>query len=104
MGLEPSNITVHQLEQAIHLERAVRFGEEMVHDHAVKEHFSSEVEHFKKLAAKVDHEIKEGEELADHAITQAATAHEKQEFVHVATTLRSIKAAHKIFDEHALHV
>jgi methyl-accepting chemotaxis protein len=52
-----TKITTHQLEQAIHLERAIRYGEVLTQSASNKEHFSASVESFKHLAEKVNKEI-----------------------------------------------
>lgn len=99
-----TKITTHQLQQSVNFERAIRFGEEMVHEPAARDHFATAVERFESLAAKVNKEIKEGEALAENAIAHAATAHEKEEFEKVLTALHGIEKEHATFDEHALHI
>ncbi len=99
-----SKITTHQLEQSVYFERAIRFGEEMAHEPAAREHFATATEHFESLAGKVDKEIKEGEALAADAIKNAVTPYAKEEFTHVLSALKKIEKAHGTFDEHALHV
>ncbi len=69
-----TNITIHQLEQAINFERALRFGEEMATNEHAGEQFAIAVGKFEELAEKVDAEILEGEELAATAVEHAATA------------------------------
>ncbi len=96
-----TDITVHQLEQAIHLERAIRYGEEMATHHEAESHFETEVEKFHALAAQVDQEILKGEELAQHAIDHAHTEEARAEFERVLSALKHIEVAHKSFDEHA---
>ncbi|MCH7692721.1 MAG: HAMP domain-containing protein [Proteobacteria bacterium] len=96
-----TNITVHQLEQAINLERSFRYGEEMQQSEHAAEQFAVAVNKFRELAAKVDEEIKEGEELAAEAIEKAATAAARKEFEHVLDALKAIEAAHGSFGAHA---
>jgi methyl-accepting chemotaxis protein len=97
-----SKITVHQLEQAINFERAVRFGEEMVHMPKARAHFETAVKKFEALSAKVDKEIKEGEHLADEAVKAAHTQAEKAEFRHVLSALKTIEKHHHDFEVHAM--
>ncbi len=99
-----TNITVHQLEQAINLERAFRFGEQMQQSEHAAEQFAVAVNKFRELAAKVDEELKEGEKLAAEAIEKAATAAAREEFQHVLDALKGIEAAHGSFDAHAEEV
>lgn len=96
-----SKITVHQLEQAINFERAVRFGEEMAHLPAARKHFETSVKKFEALSAKVDKEIKEGEHLAEAATKAAHTAAEKTEFSHILSALKTIEKHHHDFEVHA---
>ena len=97
-----TNITVHQLEQTIHYERAIRFGEFMANNADAAEGFAKDVKAFKKLAAKVDEEIKQGEALAAEALAHARTANEAKEFAHAHDVLKKIDAEHAEFDKHAL--
>ena len=96
-----TNITIHQLEQALNLERAFRFGEEMQQNEHAAEQFAESVTKFHELAAKVDEELKGGEKLATEAIEKAATAEAREEFQHVLGVLTAIEAAHGSFGTHA---
>jgi len=96
-----SQITVHQLDQAINLERAVRFGGEMRFDAAAAAHFDESVKEFEELSAKVNHEIKEGGQLAQAAIEHAGSPEMRAEFEHVLKSLTHIEEVHKVFEQHA---
>ena len=96
-----TKITVHQLEQAINFERAVRYGEEKEHIAASAAKFEASIEKFSKLSAKVNKEIIEGEELAEHALNTSHTEAEKKEFAHVLEVLKEVEQQHKVYDEHA---
>ncbi len=87
-------ITVHQLEQAINFERALRYGEEMKANSHARAPFEKAVHEFESLSAKVDKELKEGEALAKHAAETAATAEERAEFEHVDNLLTKIELEH----------
>ena len=97
-----TNITVHQLEQAINFERSLRYGEEMEHSDRAGEHFDESVHHFEELSTQVDGEIVAGTALAETAILHAGTPEAKAEFEHVHESLIAIGAAHKAFEGHAL--
>ena len=99
-----TKITVHQLEQAINVERAARFGEAMAHDSHAAEQFEKAVTTFEALAHQVDVEIKQGEAIAEEAAAHAISAEAAQEFEHVLGALTKIEAEHAVFDEHALEV
>jgi len=95
-------ITIHQLEQAINFERALRYGEEMKTDSHARASFEKAVHEFESLTAKVDKELKEGEELAKNAAEHAATAAERAEFEHVLKLLTKIEHEHAGYEEHAI--
>ena len=99
-----TNITVHQLDQAINLERAFRYGEEMQQSEHAAEQFALSVKKFHELAEKVNEELKEGEKLAAEVVEKAATAAARKEFQHVLDALKGIDAAHGSFDAHAEEV
>ena len=96
-----TRITEHQLEQAIHFERAVRYAILLNRDDKAEEHFIKEVNYFNKLNAKVDKEILEGEDHATKAIENAHTDLEEQEFTRILAALKKIEAEHKEFAKHA---
>jgi methyl-accepting chemotaxis protein len=95
-----SKITIHQLEQAIYLERAIRFGEEMQTHPKAEGEFKKAVEVFDKYSAQVDAEIKDGEKLAAAAIATAHSPEAKKEFTHVLDVLKKVEHAHKSFEVH----
>jgi methyl-accepting chemotaxis protein len=97
-----TNTSIHQLEQAINFERAVRFGFAVADDPAMKTHYDHAVERFEKLAQKVDEEIKEGEVLAGRYAREAQSDEAKEEFKHVLKILRDVEKAHHAYDEHVL--
>ncbi|MCK5565573.1 MAG: chemotaxis protein [Planctomycetes bacterium] len=89
-----ASIEVHQLEQAIALERAFRFGEEEG-AHA-EEMFEENVEKFEELAAEVD---KEFEEAIAFLEERPAHTEELAEEMEVAmNSLAKMGAEHKTFD------
>jgi len=97
-------ITVHQLEQAINFERALRFGEEMRSEPVASKHFKEAVEKFESISHKVDEEIRKGEAIAEKLIEKAHTEADRKEFEHVNEVLKNIEKEHKEFAEHAEHV
>ena len=97
-----TTVTIHQLEQAIALERAFRFGEEMAHSEHAREQFAQVVQEFEELAEKVDEELKSVETLASTVLAQATTDAARKEFQHVLDAVREIEVAHSNFDTHAV--
>lgn len=96
-----TKVTVHQLEQSIFFERAVRYGEKMHERPQYRERFDKTVAAFEKLSQKVTKEILKGEEMAQHAIDTAGTPEEKKEFTHVLKAFKQIEIHHAGFDKHA---
>lgn len=99
-----TNITVHQLEQAVNFERAVGAAWRRQQDPRAAAIFKKSVEKFEALATKVDKEIKDAETLAEQAEHDAVTPEERQEFKHVAEALKKIEKGHKSYDEHAIQI
>ncbi|PCJ98989.1 MAG: hypothetical protein COA45_05960 [Zetaproteobacteria bacterium] len=99
-----SQITVHQLEQAINFERAMRYGEELAHNAAAKQNFEKAVHHFQKLSHLVDEELASTEKLVDIFIHEAHSQEAKEEFVHVLAVLKQIEIEHASFEKHAEEV
>ncbi|MTI09212.1 methyl-accepting chemotaxis protein [Curvivirga aplysinae] len=94
-----TKITIHQLEQAVMLERALRSAG--VKDGA---NFERDSKAFTKLAHKVDEEIIIGEKLAEGAIDHALTEEAKKEFEHILEVLVEVEKQHKIYEDEAFKV
>lgn len=94
-------ITEHQLEQSIHFERALRYGMLLQREDGAEAHFKSEIIKFDKLSKHVDEEVKEGEHLAEVALSKAHNAEEVKEFEHVIQQLKKIEQEHANFESHA---
>lgn len=91
-----TKLTVHQLEQAVLLERSLLLSLEDDHDGA------RDARHeFEALAPQVDAEILQGEALARTAIERAADEPTRAEFERVLHTLESIEVEHGVYDRTA---
>ena len=99
-----TNITIHQLEQAINFERSLRYGEEMVHSARAGEHFDESVARFEELSEQVDAEIEAGVALAEKSSEEAKTDEARAEFVHIHDALAVIGTAHLTYEEHVREV
>jgi len=99
-----TKVTTHQLEQAINLERALRYGEVIASKDLSEKGYKAALEHFSELNTKVDKEIKEAEELAEEAIGHARTDAERKEFEHILSAMKHIEQAHITFAQHANEV
>lgn len=96
-----TDITIHQLEQAINFERAVRTGEEMQTHHSAHEEFAAAVKKFKKLTDMIDVEIEQAKELADHSAHVTNVPAERAEFEMVSEKLSAVAVEHAGYDEKA---
>ncbi|MEM5582789.1 methyl-accepting chemotaxis protein [Roseibium sp. AS2] len=97
-----SQITIHQLEQSINLERAFKAGV-MMSDHSEARDEFVEARHvFEKYAKEVDQEIFDARDLAKKAAAGSTSEEMKAEFQRVYDAFKSIAAEHKSFDEHAI--
>ncbi len=104
------NITLHQLEQEIHYERAAHYAE-LRHDVDKKvaakaqKYYEEEKAAFLKLTTQVDNEIHEAEiltqEILDHNVGNEKII---KEFTHVLDVLVGIEHEHKEFDEHVIEI
>mgnify|MGYP000205615195 CR=1 FL=1 len=99
-----TEITVHQLEQAISFERALRTGEEMRTDKAAEGHFKHSIHLFHELTLKVDEELAKGKEMVEQALANTTIERAKKEFEHVAHALESIEKHHASFETDSLVV
>ncbi len=99
-----TEITVHQLEQAINFERALRFGENLDKESTAAKHYKDSVQKFRSYMHKVDEEIIKGESLAEHAMLLAHSEAEKKEFKHIDESLKKIEQEHKDFSERSEQV
>jgi len=89
-------VTLHQLEQAILLERALR-----ANGVTSGTSYKKDKEKFIELAHMVDKEIKVGEEIADKALAHSTNEESRKEFSHVLSQLKKIEAEHHTYEEHA---
>jgi len=99
-----TKVTVHQLEQAINFERALRSGADMEKYPEAKKEFETAVKHFDELSTKVNKEIVDAEALAKKASEHANTEEELAEFKHVLEAMTKIEHAHKSFEDHVHQV
>jgi methyl-accepting chemotaxis protein len=99
-----TQITVHQLQQAIHFERAVRFGEQKPDDPEAGSLLVEEVSDFDRLSRQVDAEIAAATEKARASHAHARTAEAEAEFEHVAAALEGIRDQHKRYEQQATDI
>ena len=99
-----TNVTIHQLEQALALQRTLRFGEEMVTLEAAKEHFATNVRAFEELSLMVNEEIKIAEALVEHNLGIATSEEAIAEFEKVGEALVKIESEHRDYETHAIEI
>ena len=90
--------TLHNLEQAVHFEAALRFGEEMQRHASASEHFKRSLELFEKHGTVVDESIAEGLTLANDLLASAHNEEELKEFKHVIEVLTELQQQHTTFE------
>lgn len=95
-----SQITIHQLEQSISLERAFRAGVMMEEHDGARAEFMQAQDTFLAYAKKVDQEIVEAQELARFAEETANSDKARTEFQKVHRAFDTIAKEHKAYDEH----
>ena len=97
-----SRVTVHQLEQAVLLERILRLSGLVTE--TTPEQLRAAQEAFERLSATVDEEIDAGERLAERALSHARTPEQKAEFEKVLSALKQIEGEHKSYHKHAAEI
>ncbi|MDA0782191.1 MAG: methyl-accepting chemotaxis protein [Rickettsiales bacterium] len=95
-----TNITVHQLEQAIYFEKASRFAKDASTSTTAQKDYSESKKSFLKMAKKVEGEILKGEELAEKVIKESKDHIIIEEFEKVLVALKKIEKEHAEFDKH----
>jgi len=96
-----TKVTTHQLEQAIVLERAFRYGEEMTRSSHAGELFIESVTQFEALGKKVHEEFVTAKEMSDRFITEAITEAGRKEFMHVSEVVARIDVQHTAYEAEA---
>jgi len=99
-----SKITQHQLEQAIHFERALRYGELIGREENAAEQLDAEIKAFDQLSKMVDEEIKTGELMVEADLVNAHSQLEAEEFARIDLALKNIETEHTDFEQHAHQV
>ncbi len=97
-----NRVAVHQMEQAVLLERILRVSG-LTTEVTAEELQRLEAE-FEKLSATVDEEVLEGERLAEEALAHARTPEQRAEFEKVLAALKQIESEHRAFHDHAAEI
>jgi methyl-accepting chemotaxis protein len=99
-----TQVTIHQLEQAIHFERAFRYGEAMARSPEAVNEINTQISAFEALNTQVDEEIQEAVQRTEEAMKLAHTDENEQEFLHVLGGLKTIKQKHSDYGQHSAQV
>lgn len=99
-----THITVNQLHQAVHFERALRYGKEMAQDSSRKALFEQSLQHFLKYSKEVRRGLQEGEAIAWEAKDLVHNERDRAAFGQTHDGLKTIEKEHKDYEAHALEV
>lgn len=98
------DITVHQLEQAINFERAVRYAELMASDAHAKDLYARSKKHFLELSYKVDQEIVDAEHMIEEMIAHTHNTDTQEELARTGEALKKIEKEHADFEHASIEV
>lgn len=98
-----TSIEIHQLEQEIALERALRFAGVATEDER-KQVYLEEKKHFLELAKKVDAEFKSVEAQLKEGIAKASNEEARQKFQSLLTQIEKIDHEHQVFDDNSVKI
>lgn len=99
-----TKVTEHQLEQVIHFERAMRYGEQNLSEANASTQFTTEIRAFDNLSDQIDEELQAGIQFAESVVVKADSDKVAEEFRHVSGALKTIAFEHKEFVEHSHRV
>lgn len=99
-----TKITIHQLEQAIHFERAIRYGEQAEQTSEVVSLMAKEKDKYRTLSTKVDQEIVDAINRTNSILSVPHSEEHEKEFRKVSHELDKIKKLHTVYDNDANHI
>jgi methyl-accepting chemotaxis protein len=95
-----TQVTLHQMEQAIQFERAARFAGLIRQDTHTADLFRKSIESFDSGTKRIEAELHEAELFAEAGMAKAHTPEEAKEFEHVIQAIQQIEREHKDFENH----
>jgi methyl-accepting chemotaxis protein len=95
-----TQITVHQLEQAVQFERALHYGSILKIEDMALSRFRMAIKAFDEGTEGIEAELHEAEQLAEEAAKHRSDE-ARQEFIAINEPLKTIESAHKEFVKHA---
>jgi len=99
-----TQITEHQLEQAIHFERALRFAEIMKNNDHATEKFKHNTHIFKELNHEAVKEIDEALALVSNVISTTQDSEVLNEFKKINQYLKEIELQHNKYEHHVAEI
>lgn len=97
-------ITIHQLEQAVLFERAVRIGGSIESDHVAYAHFESVKDDFFELSEQVNDEVLEAEGIVESILASGINDSAILEYNKIESALKRIEAEHISYEKEADHI
>jgi len=97
-------LTEHELQQEVHLERAIRYGMLLDREKGAQQHFMAEIDAFNALNSKVDKEILADEAFVDKAISEMHDIEAVAEFTKIGSMVKQIEKGHHLFAEHSRQI
>lgn len=97
-------VTEYQLEQAVHFERSLRFGEIMAHDPGVARQLKNEINSFYTLGKLVGEKIRKSKKHVEISLKAISSAKVKKKFAYIKEALENIEKAHSDFEQHAQRI
>jgi len=98
-----SMIRVHQLDQTVMFEKALRIGAIMKDSPASQEKYKESIKKFDHYSEKVGVDIEKALAITEDAITHADSDEYKKEFQHLSEAIKQVSAEHHDYDKHAKH-
>ena len=96
-----TQVTEHQLEQAIVLERMVRLGEVMSASEASSEQYFANKETFQALTLKIEEEVLKAEQLLEGIIANTTKEADVKEFAQMLEMFKDVEKVHKKYHHEA---
>lgn len=97
-----TRITIHQLEQAVLLERSFAIGEQIASDPSVVDRFHEVEKAFNAMGEKVHEEMKDAEAMLFEQMEIAHTQEMREEFKRLADILVKVEASQVQYANHAV--
>jgi len=96
-----SEVNEHAMQQAIHFERALRFGELISRETNARAHFDKEKALFNNLNLSIQQEANTAIALFEKDRAEASSSEERAKFEHLTVAMRSIIKQHVNYTDHA---